>query len=112
MESALELWLVTAACALGHYVWRGLGVALSGRITVNSELFNWVTCVAYALIAGLVMRIMIFPTGLLAESALLDRLAACVVALAAFYAWRRNLLVGVTAAVIVLTFASWVRTLG
>lgn len=112
METALELWLVTAACALGHYAWRGLGVALSGRISVNSELFHWVTCVAYALIAGLVMRIMIFPTGLLAESVLVDRLAACVVALAAFYGLRRNLLVGVAAAVIVLTIAGWLRALG
>jgi len=112
MESALELWLVTAGCALGHYAWRGLGVALSGRITVNSELFNWVTCVAYALIAGLVMRIMIFPTGLLAESELIDRLVACVLALAAFYGLRRNLFVGVAVAVTVLTIAGWVRALG
>lgn len=112
MEGALELWLVTAACAAGHYAWRGLGVALSGRITVNSELFNWVTCVAYAMIAGLVMRIMIFPSGLLAESELVDRLAACMLALAAFYAGRRNLFLGVSAGVVVLTLASWARTLG
>lgn len=112
MEDAFELWSVTAACAVGHYFWRGLGVALSGRVTVNSELFNWITCVAYALIAGLVMRIMIFPAGMLAESELVDRLAACVLALAAFYAWRRNLFVGVSAGVVVLTLASWARTFG
>jgi branched-subunit amino acid transport protein len=112
MEGAVEIWLVTAACAAGHYFWRGLGVALSGRITVNSELFNWATCVAYAMIAGLVMRIMIFPAGMLAESELIDRLAACVLALAAFYGWRRNLFVGVSAGAVVLTLASWARTMG
>jgi hypothetical protein len=82
MEGALELWLVTAACALGHYLWRGLGVALSGRIALNSELFNW------------------------------DRLVACMLALAVFYACRRNLLVSVSAGVTVLMLASWARTLG
>lgn len=112
MESMLELWLVTAACALGHYLWRGLGVALSGRVALNSELFNWVTCVAYAMIAGLVMRIMIFPTGLLAESQLVDRLVACTLALAAFYVWRRNLLLSVSAGVAVMMLASWARSMG
>ncbi|HEU5337645.1 MAG TPA: AzlD domain-containing protein [Sulfuricaulis sp.] len=112
MEGALELWLVTAACALGHYLWRGLGVALSGRIALNSELFNWVACVAYAMIAGLVMRIMIFPVGLLAQSEVVDRLVACMLALAVFYACRRNLLVSVSAGVTVLMLASWARTLG
>ena len=112
MESGLELWLITAACALGHYVWRGLGVALSGRVTIQSELFKWVTCVAYAMIAGLVTRIMIFPAGLLAETALVDRLVACVLAFAAYHACRRNLLVSVIAGVAILMLASWARSLG
>lgn len=112
MDSVVELWLVTVVCALGHYLWRGLGVALSGRVTIQSELFKWVTCVAYAMIAGLVMRIMIFPAGLLSETALVDRLAACVLAFAAFHACRRNLLVSVTAGVAVLMLASWARSLG
>lgn len=112
MGSVLELWLVTAACAVGHYLWRGLGVALSGRVTIQGELFKWVSCVAYAMIAGLVMRIMILPAGLLAQTALVDRLAACVIAFVAYHACRRNLLVSVTAGVAVLMLASWARSLG
>ena len=112
MDSTLELWLVTAVCALGHYLWRGLGVALSGQVSIQSELFKWVTCVAYAMIAGLVMRIMIFPAGLLSETALVDRLAACVLAFFAYHACRRNLLVSVTAGVAALMLASWARSLG
>ena len=94
-----ELWLLVLGSALGTYLWRGLGVALSGRITVNSEVFNWVACVAYAMVAGLISRIVFMPTGLLAQTLLADRLAACAIALAAYYVARRNLLVGVGAAV-------------
>ena len=112
MGSAFELWLVTVACAMGHYLWRGLGVALSGQVTIQSELFKWVSCVAYAMIAGLVMRIMILPAGLLAQTALVDRLAACVFAFVAYRAGGRNLLVSVTAGVVILMLASWVRSLG
>jgi branched-subunit amino acid transport protein len=95
----LELWLLVIAAALGTYLWRGLGVLLSGRIKVNSELFNWVACVAYAMVAGLISRIVIVPGGMLAQTALAERLIACALAVAAYYLSRRNLLVGVGAGV-------------
>jgi branched-subunit amino acid transport protein len=95
----LELWLLVIAAALGTYLWRGLGVLLSGRIKVNSELFNWVACVAYAMVAGLISRIVIVPGGMLAQTALAERLIACGLAVAAYYLSRRNLLVGVGAGV-------------
>jgi branched-subunit amino acid transport protein len=95
----LELWLLVIACALGTYLWRGLGVLLSGRIKVNSELFNWVACVAYAMVAGLISRIVIVPGGMLAQTLLAERLLACALAVAAYYLSRRNLLVGVSTGV-------------
>ena len=90
-----DVGLVLVLCALGTYAWRGLGVLLSGRIAVNGELFTWVTCVTYAMIAGLVMRIVVIPSGLLATSLMWHRLLACVLALAAYYVFRRNLLLAV-----------------
>lgn len=95
----LELWALVAACTAGTYLWRGLGVLLSGRIRVESEIFRWIACVAYAMVAGLVARIVVMPTGMLADTALTERLIACAIALAAYYASRRNLLIGVGAGV-------------
>lgn len=97
-----ELWLLVVASAAATYVWRGLGVLLSGRIRAESELFNWVACVAYAMIAGLIMRVIVMPTGLLAQTILADRMMACALALVAFYGSRRNLFVGVITGMIVL----------
>ena len=105
----LELWLLVVACALGSYLWRGLGVLLSGRVTVNSEVFDWIACVAYAMVAGLISRILIMPAGMLAETALAERAAACALALAAYYVSRRNLLIGVgtgVAAIMLITFVA------
>lgn len=91
----LELWLLVLACAFGTYVWRGVGVLLSGRIRVDSELFKWVACVAYAMVAGLISRIVLMPGGMLGHTLLAERLAACALALGAYYLSRRNLLVAV-----------------
>lgn len=104
-----DLWWIIAACGLGTYLWRGLGVALSGRIEVDSELFRWLACVAYAMVAGLVVRIMVMPTGMLATAPLEDRLIACAAALIAFYAVRRNLFAGVAAGAATLVALSYAR---
>ena len=96
----LELWILVVLASLGTYAWRGLGVLLSGKIRVESELFSWIACVAYAMIAGLVSRILLMPTGMLAETLLVERIGACVVGLVAYRLTHRNLLLGVGAGIV------------
>ena len=91
-----EYVLLVLACGAGTYLWRGLGVAVSSRLATDSELFAWVGCVAFAMLAGLVSRIVLIPSGALEHTALWQRLAATVVSLAVyFFVTRRNLLAGV-----------------
>ena len=94
---------------LATYFWRALGVALSGRIDTASRLFEWVACVAYALLAGLIARMILLPNGPLAEAASPDRIAAAVIALAIFFLTRRNIGLGVAAGAGALVLMSWGR---
>ena len=57
----LKLAALILGCAAGTYVWRGLGVWVAHRIDVNSDWFRWLTCIAFALIAGLVSRVVPLP---------------------------------------------------
>jgi branched-subunit amino acid transport protein len=86
---------VVLAAGAGTYFWRALGVVLSGRIRTDGALFQWIGCVAYAMIAGLAVRILVLPTGALAAAPLADRLGACALAYAAYMLTRRNLFAGV-----------------
>jgi branched-subunit amino acid transport protein len=86
---------VVVAAGAGTYFWRGLGVVLSDRIRTDGPLFQWVGCVAYAMIAGLAVRILVLPTGTLADAPLADRIGATVLAYAAYMLARRNLFAGV-----------------
>ncbi|WP_119461665.1 AzlD domain-containing protein [Rhodospirillaceae bacterium SYSU D60014] len=95
-------WIVVLTGAVATYVWRGMGVALSDRINPEGQLFQWIGAVTYAFLAGLIARLIVLPVGPLEATALTDRLAASVVALAIFLATRRNLLLGVGAGVSVL----------
>ena len=92
-------WLILPAAVAVSYFWRALGVAVSGRLDPHGDLFLWVQCVAYAMLAGLVSRMAFFPAGALGGTELGLRLGALALALLAFFLARRNLLVGIAAGV-------------
>lgn len=111
MPSAADIGLAIAACGFATWLWRGLGVLLSGRLDPKSAMFEWVSCVAYALVAGLIARIIVAPSGLLAETALADRLLACAAALLAYHLARRNMFAGMVSGLAVFIGAGYIRGL-
>lgn len=91
------------------FLWRAIGVAVSGRIDPTSDVFLWVQCVAYAMLAGLVSRMLFLPTGALAESDYWMRLAAVGIGLAVFFVLKRNLLVGILAGVMAFLVLQYIQ---
>jgi branched-subunit amino acid transport protein len=106
----LELALLVLACGLATYLWRGLGMLVSGRVRMDSEFFIWAGCVAYAMIAGLAVRILLLPTGTLAATPLPERLVACAIALVVYFVFRRNLFVGIAAGFVALVTLVAIRS--
>lgn len=98
----LELAVLIVACGLATYLWRGLGMLVSSRVRMDSEFFTWASCVAYAMIAGLAVRILLLPTGTLAATPLPERLVACAIALLGYFFFRRNLFVGIATGFVAL----------
>ena len=93
-----EYVLLVLACGAGTYFWRGLGVAVSTKLSTDSEFFAWVGCVAFAMLAGLVSRIVLIPSGPLENTALWQRLAATAISLVVYFVvTRKSLLAGVLA---------------
>ncbi len=94
----MDLWMLLAVCGLGTYLWRGPGVLISAGIDPRGRLLVWISCVAYAIIAGLVSRMLLMPTGVLAETSMPERALGTLAALLVFFRFtRRNLFAGVAA---------------
>ena len=93
----LNPWAMMAGAALVTYLMRALGVVASGRLNVHGPLFDWIRCVAYALLAALISRMIFFPSGGLAETPRWTRLVAVAATLAVYYLTRRNLFLGTAA---------------
>jgi len=108
--SVTDLFVLVLACAAGTYLWRALGVALAGRLDPEGELFSWMGCVALAMIAGLVSRMLIDPVGVMATTSLPERLGATACALVTYFVLtRRNLLAGVVGGCVAMVLLQLLR---
>lgn len=91
-----ELWLLVFLAFLATFGWRLLGVLIGNRIDPESRFSIWINAVAYAMVSGVMMLIVVFPTGMVAETSLTARLAALVAALGVMLK-RRNMVLAVLA---------------
>ena len=88
-------WIVLISAIFATYIWRFAGVMISHRIEANHPAFEWFTCLAYGIIASLVARTLIIPSGLMAEVLLWQRLIPILIAFIGFYMFGKRLLVGI-----------------
>lgn len=82
--------------------WRFAGVVLGRRLSETSQIFLLVRSVATALVAAVIARLVVFPSGALADTALGLRMAAAAIGFVAFLAGGQRVAVGVGVSVAVL----------
>jgi branched-subunit amino acid transport protein len=98
-----DLWLLLVICGAATYLWRGPGVLIAAGIDPQSRVFTWISCVAYAIIAGVVSRMLVMPTGVLAETTPVERIVCSAIALGVYFLiTKRNLFAGVIAGAVAL----------
>jgi hypothetical protein len=107
MSAAADAWwwpyvMILVAGWLATDVWRWLGVFASGRLREDSEVMVFVRCVATALVAGVIAKLILFPTGALGNAPVALRIAAALCGFAAFFVARQRVVVGVAAGEVVL----------
>ena len=105
-------WVILSLCIAATFVWRVIGVLVANRIDAGGALFQWFSCVAYAMLAGLITRILVFPVGTLEQTEDIDRGAAMVVGFALFFISKRNVFIGTIAAFSVFLVLTYLRQSG
>ena len=76
--------------SLATFLSRFLGAVSSQGIKETSKIFKWFNCLAYATLAALIARTIIFPVGVLNEAGYLIRLVVVVLSLGLFFVSKRN----------------------
>ena len=93
MES--DLWWLVIGAILATFLWRFLGTFVSRNMKAEGAVFEWITCVSYAMLAGLISRMIFIPVGSLQDTELWIRLVGVVSGLLVFFFLGRNVLLSV-----------------
>ena len=104
--------IVLLFCILGTFLWRALGVTIASRIDANGALFQWFNCVAYALLSGLITRVIIWPGGSLENTTQIDRISSILIGLVVFFLLKRNIFAGTIVSFTIFLIINLIRHKG
>ncbi len=107
-DNGLALWLtLLVAGTAANEVWRVSGVFLARAVDPEGPLMVWCKDVSTALVAALIARMLLHPTGELASVSGYVRLVAVAAGIAAYFLSRRSLPIGLACAGAAFFAAHW-----
>jgi hypothetical protein len=80
---------------LPNEIWRALGLVFARGLNEESELVLWARAVATAILAGVIAKLIVFPSGDLTAIPLAVRIGAAVCGFLAFLLVKRSVFAGV-----------------
>lgn len=106
-------WAALGLAVASTFIWRVAGILVASRIRPDSDLAKWFTAVAYAVLAGLIARLIVLQEGALASAPVPDKLAGLAIGFTAYFVSGRSVPVGTATAFIAFATLAVVRaTLG
>tara|TARA_Y100000589_G_scaffold290627_1_gene293462 strand:+ start:814 stop:1155 length:342 start_codon:yes stop_codon:yes gene_type:complete len=90
--SDINPWYILILCTAGTFFWRAAGVFLSSHVNSEGIFFQWLNCVAYALLSGLISRVIVLPSGQLENTTLPDRLLPVIAGFVIFFLCKKNII--------------------
>ena len=76
--------------SLATFLSRFLGVISSEGIKETSKIFRWFNCLAYATLAALIARTIIFPAGMLVDTSYVSRSVVVLISIFIFFVTKKN----------------------
>ena len=76
--------------SLATFLSRFLGAISSQGIKETSKIFKWFNCLAYATLAALIARTIIFPASVLIDASYLSRSIVVILSLFIFFVSKKN----------------------
>ena len=108
-ELSNNIILVILVTSFATYLSRFLGVVSSEKMDIKSKIFKWFNCIAYAILASLIARMIIFPAGELNESDIFVRLFVVILSIIVFLFTKKNLVYPTVLSAILLSLLNnWI----
>ena len=96
--------IVIIVTSIATYISRFLGVLSSEKIKETSKIYRWFNCLAYSTLAALISRMIIFPSGSLAEVDYFIRFIVLILTVVIFFIGKKNIVYPTVFSAIILYF--------
>ena len=100
---SVSIFYAILVTSLATFLSRFLGAVSSQGIKETSKLFKWFNCLAYATLAALIARTIIFPVGVLIDASYLSRITVVILSLIVFFVSKQNYVYPLKPSSIVIT---------
>ena len=87
---SVSIFYAILVTSLATFLSRFLGAISSEGIKETSKLFKWFNCLAYATLAALISRTIIFPVVALVEATYFSRFLVVLFSLLIFFIFKKN----------------------
>ena len=105
---AINIVLAILVTSIATYISRFFGAMTSKKMRENSKIFKWFNCLAYSTLSALLVRIIIFPEGALADVDYFIRLVVIFICLIIFIISKKNFVYPTVLSGVLLAFLSYV----
>ena len=96
----IKPWIGVFLSFCATFIWRLTGLLLAERLSPNSLLMLWINSVAYSMVAGVLVLIIVNPTGVLLTSTLESRILGLLSGIVAVF-FTRKLLISIMVGMLV-----------
>ena len=96
--------LIIFITSLATYISRFLGAFTSEIIDENTKIYRWFNYLAYSTLAALISRMIIFPSGSLAEVDYFIRFIVLILTVVIFFIGKKNIVYPTVFSAIILYF--------
>lgn len=104
-------WAALGIAVGATYFWRVAGILVASRIKPDSDLAKWFTAVAYAVLAGLIARMIVLQDGALAGAPVSDKIAGLAIGMTVYFIAGRSVPVGTATAFVTFAILAIVRSM-
>lgn len=108
LQALWPYFFIAIAGWLATDIWRWLGVLLGKRLLDDSVALIWIRAVATALVAAVIARLLLFPSGALAETPMALRVGAALAGFVAFLVFRQRVFIGIIVSEAVFFGGLWI----
>lgn len=87
-----NIYLAIIIASIATFLCRSLGVFFSTKLRPDSNIFELIKCISIGVIVAVIVKIVLFPVGLLNESPIYSRLFGVIILILSYFLFKKNIL--------------------